>query len=1163
MDKNAIKKYAVWARNELIARVTQKAEQYEITEKKMTPKDADSINGRVLTDAEKNQRKALIEKIQADGFEQVMEEVAYTWFNRFTALRFMEVNNYLPSHTRVFTNETGEFKPQILADAIHLDLEGLDMGKVFELKEANKTEELYKYLLITQCNALSSILPLMFQKIEDYTELLLPDYLLREGSVVDQMISMIPENNFNVNTESGQIEIVGWMYQYYNDERKEEVIDMAGKTAIKKEDIPAATQLFTTDWIVRYIVDNSLGRYWIERHPESGLKQSLKYYASKDDVNSKTVKSNTSPEEITFFDPCIGSGHFALYAFTVLMEIYSECGYSEKEAVESIIKNNLFGMDIDNRASQLAYFSIMMKAREYDRRFFTRNIQPNILPIAESGNIHEDDVRLFANGDEILLREIKGIVEELKDGKEFGSLLHVDKHDYERLFGRLHELRSEIGLFNTIIADLFEPLIRTAQMLSKHYSIVATNPPYLNKYNAKLKDYLADNYKDYSGDLFSVFMYRNFMFCDKDGYTGFMTPFVWMFIKTYEKLRNYIVKEKNIVSLIQFEYSAYEEATVPICAFVMNNRSSNEKGIYIRLSDFKGGMAVQEKKYLEALSDEECRYLYLTSKEDFLKIPGMPIAYWLSDGLLDTFISSKSLSYYGVPKVGLQTGDTNRFLRYWYEPSFERISISTDGKQNTHKWFPICKGGDYRRWYGNNDYVVNWENDGYEIRNFKDDRGRLKSRPQNVDFYFKKGITWNLISSSSFAVRCYPEGMIFDVSANAFFCSDDLYYYIAGVLNSKIIFVLSQILNPTINFSAGVIANLPIKVDQSRISVVDAIVVDAIKSEKEDWDSFENSWNFQSHPLIPAAYKCQKRLQAGTDSEAQVILLSECYRLWEQECECRFTKVKKNEEELNRIFIDIYGLHDELTPEVVDKDVTVRKANLQRDIRGLMSYAIGCMFGRYSLDVPGLVYAGGTWDESKYTTFLPDKDAIIPICDDEYFEDDIVCRFVKFIEVVYGKETMEENLKFIADALGGKGTSREVIRNYFMNEFYADHVKIYQKRPIYWLFDSGKKNGFKCLVYIHRYQPDTTARIRTDYVHEQQSRYRTAIADLENRVNNAGTSERVKLNKQLSSLQAQATEIREYEEKIHHLADQMISIDLDDGVKHNYEIFKDVLAKIK
>lgn len=1154
MDKNAIKKYAVWARNELIAHVTQKAEQYEITEKKTTPKDADSINGRLLTDAEKNQRKALIEKIQADGFEQVMEEVAYTWFNRFTALRFMEVNNYLPSHTRVFTNEAGEFKPQILADAIQLDLEGLDMEKVFELKDANKTEELYKYLLITQCNALSAVLPRMFQKIEHYTELLLPDYLLREGSVIEQMISMIPEDNFDVNTEGGQIEIIGWLYQYYISEKHEEVVDPLHGKVVKKEEVPAATQLFTTDWVVRYLIDNSVGRYWIERNPGSTLADKLTYFVKPKDGTIKTVNEKITPQDVTTFDPCVGSGHFLIYAFDVLMKIYVEYGYSERDAAAEIVKNNLFGLDIDGRASQLAYFSVMMKARQYDRRFFSRNIQPHIIEIAESNTADRTSVEHFYGSDAALKKDVEALLDTLKDAKEYGSILQMPAVDFGRINERFAELGNEISMYNNYLLGDFQAMIRPAEIMSGKYAVVATNPPYMNKYDGKLKEFINSKYKEYSGDLFSVFIYRNFGYCREDGYTGFMTPFVWMFIQTYEKLRNYIVGEKGLVSLIQMEYSAYEEATVPICTFVLENGKTNSLALCFKLSAFKGGMDVQRQKVLEALENPECGYYFEAYQDNFFEIPGTPIAFWSSDIIRNAFKSSSLYDRSVSPSQNV-TGNNGRFVRKHWELTSEKV-----GKRD--QWIFYCKGGGYRKWWGNLDDVVNWTPAARYIYQHGD--GKHASQIINKDYWYKKGITWGLITSSVPSFRVMPEGATYDKGGSTVIVDEEVFNFTLGLLNSNVYISIVSMLNPTLNYQVKDVRSMPLILEHT--DEIGNLVKLAIEESKNDWDAFETSWDFQSHPLAPMAHERKEQLSAGMNSEERkkaVTLLSERYRRWEQECEYRFTELKKNEEELNRIFIDIYGLQDELTPDVEDKDVTVRKADLQRDIRSLLSYAVGCMFGRYSLDVPGLVYAGGTWDASKYTTFQPDKDAIIPICDDEYFDDDIVGRFVKFIEVVYGKETLEENLKFIADALGGKGTSREVIRNYFMNDFYADHLKVYQKRPIYWLFDSGKKNGFKCLVYMHRYQPDTIARIRTDYVHEQQSRYRTAVADLENRINNAGTSERVKLNKQLSSLQAQATEIRGYEEKIHHLADQMISIDLDDGVKHNYEIFKDVLAKIK
>ena len=1161
MDKNAIKKYAVWARRELISRVSQRAALYEITDKGFGDASADSVLGRVMSAEEKRQRQALIAQIREKGYEQVMEEIAYTWFNRFIALRFMEVNGYLPSRVRVFTDDENNFKPQILAEAINMELDGLDMEKVYALKNANDNDALFKYMIIVQCNALSSILPGMFQRISDYTELLFPDNLLREGSVIEQMVVMIPEDNFDVSSEDGQIEIIGWLYQYYISEKHEEVVDPLHGKVVKKEEVPAATQLFTTDWVVRYLIDNSVGRYWIERNPDSTLADKLTYFVKPKDGTIKVVKEKIAPQDVTTFDPCVGSGHFLIYAFDVLMKIYVEYGYSERDAAAEIVMNNLFGLDIDGRASQLAYFSVMMKARQYDRRFFSRGIQPHIFEITESNTADRTSIEHFHGSDTALKKDVEAILDCLKDAKEYGSILQMPAVDFGRINERFAQLGEEISMYNSYLLGEFKAMIRPAEIMSGKYAVVATNPPYLNKYDDKLKEFIFEHYKDYSGDMFSVFMFRNFGFCKTGGYSSFMTPFVWMFIKTYEKLRTFIVSEKTIVSIIQMEYSAFEEATVPICSFIMKNEKNEDMALCFKLSEFKGGMEVQRIKVLEALGNRDCGYYYEANQANFFKIPSCPIAYWVSDNVL-TCYSHKSIYDYANPCKGIDTGDNNIFLRFWHEVSYTSLFVPdghklTDLDFRSKKWFPYNKGGNYRKWYGNNEYVLNWENNGLTLRNFK------KSNLRNKELYFSEGITWSTVTSGNSSFRYFTYGFLFDNGGSCLFANDRL-FYIQGMLNSCVSRELLSI-QPTINNQPGTIGSLPLITSEKESRVQDLVSCN-IGLAKTDWDCDEVSWDFLVHPLVPMAYERQEQLSAGMTSEERkkaVTLLSERYRRWEQECEYRFSVLKKNEEELNRIFIDIYGLQDELTPDVEDKDVSVRKADLQRDIRSLMSYAVGCMFGRYSLDVPGMVYAGGSWDASKFTTFPPDKDAIIPICDDEYFDDDIVGRFVKFIEVVYGKEALEENLKFIADALGGKGTSREVIRNYFMNDFYADHLKVFQKRPIYWLFDSGKKNGFKCMVYMHRYQPDTIARIRTDYVHEQQSRYRTAIADLENRIASGGTSERVKLSKQLTKLQEQAEELRVYEEKIHHLADQMIRIDLDDGVKHNYSLFQDVLAKIK
>ncbi len=1176
MDKNAIKKFAVWARTELIARVSLKGVEYGITEKKIEDANVDSVGGKVLTADEKKQRQALIAEINDKGYKQVMEEVAYIWFNRFSALRFMEVNGYLPSHVRVFTDEENNFKPQIITEAIHLDLDGLDMEKVYELKEAEKTEELYKYLLIVQCNALNKILPGMFQRLSDYTELLLPDNLLREGSVIQQMIELIPEDDWK-----DAVQIIGWLYQYYNSEKKDDVFAALKKNVkITKENIPAATQLFTPDWIVRYMVENSLGRLWLEGHPDvkeqllpTEEEQSAYAAGNRDPEDTKwhyyleeaeqepEVQAQLAeirkeyaaltPDQLKVIDPCSGSGHILAYMFDVLMKIYESYGYTTREAVASIVENNLYGLDIDDRAAQLAYFAVMMKARQYDRRFFSRGIQPHVYAIVESNHVDKFAVDYFCNGDVKLTAAMDTIISELHDAKEYGSILTVTPRDWSALYDRFAEITEDINISRETALRELLPLVQTAQALAQKYDAVVTNPPYMGgrNMNDKLNSFVKENYSEYKSDFFSAFVIHSTEMTKKNGFCGFFTPYVWMFIQSYEQMRKYLYNYATIETLIQFEYSAFEEATVPVCTFAFRNHRLEKKGNYLRLVDFRGGMEVQRLKTLEAIKNHKCGFYYEQSTVDFSKIPGSPVAYWVSNNFMQMFDKGIRLGEIADSKQGMATADNNRFLREWYEIEYSSIYFYAknleDAKISGYKWFPYNKGGEFRKWYGNNDYVVNWENDGYEIKHFVDEKGKLRSRPQNLTYMCKSSVSWSDITSETNAFRYKPEGHFFDITGMSFFSEKDKLYLLA-LCNTKVVAKILEIIAPTMHCQCGDVANIPVIKGNMHRNHIDEIAQKNIEISCKDWDSFEVSWDFQCHPLL-----------------RKVSTIAEAFNQWQAECDERFNHLKSNEEELNRIFIDIYGLQDELTPEVEDKDVTVRKADLGRDIRSFISYAVGCMFGRYSLDVDGLAYAGGEWETSKYASFSADKDNIIPICDDEYFEDDIVGLFVKFVKTVYGADTLDENLKFIADALGGKGQPKDVIRNYFLSDFYSDHCKIYQKRPIYWLFDSGKKNGFKALIYMHRYQPDTIARIRTDYVHEQQARYRTAIADLEQRIANASTGERVKLNKKLTTLQAQDTEIRTYEEKIHHLADQMISIDLDDGVKKNYAIFQDVLAKIK
>ena len=1180
MDKNAIKKFAVWARTELIARVSLKGVEYGITEGNIEDANVDSVGGKVLTADEKKQRQALIAEINDKGYKQVMEEVAYTWFNRFSALRFMEVNGYIPSHVRVFTDEENNFKPQIITEAIHLDLDGLDMEKVYELKDAEKSEELYKYLLIVQCNALNKILPGMFQKIADYTELLLPDNLLREGSVIQQMIELIPEDDWK-----DAVQIIGWLYQYYNSEKKDDVFAALKKNVkITKENIPAATQLFTPDWIVRYMVENSLGRLWLEGHPDvkdqllpTEEEQSAYAAGNRDTEDTKwhyyleeaeqepEVQAQLAeirkeyaaltPDQLKVIDPCSGSGHILAYMFDVLMKIYESYGYTTREAVASIVENNLYGLDIDDRAAQLAYFAVMMKARQYDRRFFSRGIQPHVYAIVESNHVDKFAVDYFCNGDMKLTVAMDTIIKELHDAKEYGSILTVTPQDWSVLYDRFAEITEDINMSrDTALRELL-PLVQVAEALAQKYETVVTNPPYMGmrNMNDKLNDFIKEKYADYKADFFSSFVIHSSEMTKKNGFCGFFTPYVWMFIQSYENMRNYLYNQATIETLIQFEYSAFEEATVPVCTFAFRNDYVKRKGCYLRLVDFRGGMEVQRQKSLEAILNHKCGFYYEQSTDDFSKIPGSPVAYWVNENVAKAFDTGKTLSSVARTRQGLASSDNNRFLKLWWEPSFVKIGFGMKNaeiaKQSRRKWFPCNKGGEFRKWYGNNVYVVNWENDGKEMLEYA---AKLYGSPtrtiKNIAYYFQGGMTWGTITSGKLSMRHSPVGFIPEHAGGMIplLHWGEKEEYLLGMMNSNTAMLFLSFLSPTLRFTEGPVGLVPILYDKRYCGNIAHIVKNCESDSILDWDSFETSWDFRHHPLL-----------------RKVPTIAEAFEQWQAECDNRFNQLKANEEELNRIFIDIYGLQDELTSEVEDKDVTVRKADLSRDIRSFISYAVGCMFGRYSLDVDGLAYAGGEWDVSKYVSFAADKDNIIPICDDEYFEDDIVGLFVEFVKTVYGVDMLDENLKFIADALGGKGQPKEVIRNYFLNDFYKDHCKIYQKRPIYWLFDSGKKNGFKALIYMHRYQPDTIARIRTDYVHEQQARYRTAIADLEQRIANVSTGERVKLNRKLTTLQAQDTEIRTYEEKIHHLADQMISIDLDDGVKKNYAIFQDVLAKIK
>lgn len=1149
MNKSAIKTYAVWARTELIKLVTQRAYEYEVTADNTPAYNTDSVHGRPLENEEKKQLNELIDEVNKHGFEHVIEEVAYTWFNRFIALRYMEVNNYLPQKVRVFTNENNEFKPELLTDAIHIELDGLDKQKVFDFIDHNNQEDLYKYLLLTLCNDMNQYLPDMFASISDYKSLLMPNNLLREDSIIGRMIADIDEDSWN-----DQVQIIGWLYQYYNSELKDIIMKKKNYT---KDDIPAATQLFTPDWIVRYMTENSLGRLWLDGHPDFDHRK-WKYYLEEAEQEQEVLEqlekireehAKLKPEDIKVLDPCMGSGHILVYAFDVLMDIYRDSGYTDRNAAKSILENNIYGLEIDERAYHLAYFALMMKARSYNRRILSKDTKVNILEIREPiGELKEEYDHYL--GDYAELSHY--LVNEFAEAKELGSIINLSCtfEQLEELEGYLNNLKSS-SMNQDMVSDaeineineLMSPLIRQTKLLVQKYDVVITNPPYMAPSSIQ-KKYVQNNYPDSKSDLFAIFIEKCNELTKKDAYQAMITMHSWMFLSSYEKLRKKLLKDNVIINMAHLGARAFEDIggeIVQTTAFVLEKSFiSIYKSKYKRLVNYNS----QVSKENEYLID---RNIYVSLSRNFSKIPGSPIAYWASENIAKAFEVGKDITDYIDSFQGIITGNNDKFLRYWFEVLSDKIPFHAANMQKVdlskQYWIPYNKGGEFRKWYGIQDYVVYWKNG-------PDDKTRGKKGFS--DYYLRKYVAWSYTISNSIATRIYPEGFLWDVRGSGIMDKTNMLLYLEGLISSKVGITLFKVNNSTLSCQVENIIKLPIILDNDRKKLIDDLVEKNNNISKTEWDSFEVSWDFQHHPFL-----------------RKVPSISEAFDQWQAECDGRFTQLRANEEELNRNFIDIYGLQDELTPEIEENDITVRKADLVRDVKSFISYAVGCMFGRYSLDTEGLAYAGGEWDNNKYKTFIPDADDIIPICDEDYFADDIVSRFIEFVRCVYGDDTSEENLKFISDALGGNGNPRDVLRNYFLKDFFKDHCNIYQvtgsgKRPIYWQFESGKKNGFKALVYIHRYTPDLIARMRTGYIHPLQSQYRTQIEMLNNQIDEASsTSEKVRLQKQLKKITEQAEELGKYEEKIHHWADKMEPMDLDDGVKVNYAKFQELLAKIK
>ena len=1200
MNKNAIKKFAIDARNKLIASVTDKAGMLGITPDNCSEaitkgadfgeyKTAAGTEG-TLNKKQCEQRRKLVDQIHARGFEAVVEEVAYTWFNRICAIRFMEVNDYMyPVRVRVLSSEKeGKNEPDVVTMAPEIDWDFTDKEReeIIDAKMNNRLDDLFRMLFIKQCNLLHEVLPGLFEETEDYTEMLLNISFTNEADVIRMLVDGIDEKDFNITTvdedgkAAGQVEIIGWLYQYYNTEPKNKAF--AKKCKITKEEVPAVTQLFTPDWIVRYMVENSLGRMWIEGHSDDELKSKWKYYLDEAkqeesvqlELNKiKAEYATLKPEDIKLIDPCMGSGHILVYAFDVFMQIYENAGWSQRDAAQSIIQNNIYGLDIDDRAAQLSYFAVLMKARQYDRRILTRGIEPNVYAVQESNGINRDQLKYFGTGltdteKNTAVSQMEGLLNTLNDAKEYGSLVNVEDFDWELLekFAENTDIESQIsfhtyGLDET--AEQLRRLTRIGKVMAQKYEVVVTNPPYAGTSNlsAKVNNFVKKNYPDSKADLFAVFIERCGEMLKKNGYQAMITMHSWMFLSSFEKLRVKL-QQQTIVNMAHLGARAFEEIggeVVQTTSFVLSKKHEDKYvGIYCRLVE-PNNQAEKENSFIRK------EKIYRAKQNDFKKIPGSPVAYWVNEKVYHVFENGVRFKTIGDTRQGMATSDVNRFTRLWYEVdccnigwNYSKLDSTEDG---VHTWYPYIKGGTFRKWYGNEDYLVNWKFNGKEVKEYAAKLYKSYSRTiKNISEYLKPCISWGMVTTNNLSVRYYPAGHIFDIAGCCCFSNDEVRLYLLGFLNSCIANTFCKILNPTINMNVGDIGNLPLIVSKTYKEKVDFLVERCIELAKLDWNSFETSWDFKCHPLISVISQNRTLFEDTSDID-----LSECYICWENECNERFNQLKANEEDLNSIFIDIYGLQDELTPEVEDKDVTVCKADLQRDIKSQISYAVGCMFGRYSLNKEGLGYAGGEWDESIYSTFAPDRDNIIPICDEEYFSDDIVSRFCEWVKIVYGEKSLETNLDFIAKALGNKGnTSREVIRNYFLNDFFKDHCNTYSvtgsgKRPIYWLFDSGKQNGFKALIYMHRYDEDTVGRVRTDYLHKAQKYVETAMQSAQYTIDNAtSVSEKSKATKAVTKYTKQLAEMKIYDEAIAHVANQRIKIDLDDGVKVNYAKFQGV-----
>ena len=1189
MDKSAIRNFSIEARKILMKSAETEAGFYGVTRKGCNnpiQKGNDFEVYETLAGTENRiygsdikKRANLVEAVETLGFDQVIEETAYTWFNRIIAIRFMEVNDYLPTRVRVLSSETRSNTPDIVMQSLDVDLNMTpdELEKVQKAKDENRYDDAFRMLFVKQCNELNAILPGLFEKTDDYMELLLKLSYTSDG-VVRMLVDTVAEDNFNVETE-GQVEIIGWMYQYYNTELKDDTFAKLKKNVkITKERIPAATQLFTPDWIVRYMVENSVGRVWIEhlraidslidekaKEEEFGWKYYLPEAEQETEVQEKLVEIRKSylslePKDITCIDPCMGSGHILVYMFDVLMDIYRSEGFSEREASFSILDNNIRGLDIDRRAYQLSYFALMMKARGYNRLFFRgyhseigerRVVKPVVFAIEESNDINREQLKYFgADLNEIdknnALDQMKELLDSLKCAKEYGSILNIGNYDWG-LLSKYAATENTGGQIN------FEPLrieytqkkllnlIEQGRVMAEKYWIVSTNPPYMGVANGlpEFNDFIKKNYPVGKIDLYSVFIEKCTNMTTNLGCYAMITQHSWMFLSSFEALRK-ILLQKNIKNMVHLGARAFDEIAgevVQTVAFIISNIFIEKyKGVYHRLLEYSG-----ERNKAMAFLDK--KNIHVSEQDTFNKIQGSPLAYWISNTLRESFVNETPMGEIAMTRRGLQTGDTPRFVRCWFEVDINKCRLPMKENLNA-KWYMLNSGGTYRKWYGNIVNIVNWKDDGNEIKNTG------KSIIPSEDLYMKTVVSWNKISSGRISVR-YQENNIIPGDASPFLYTDDekLLLFLQAFMNSRVVDAMIKVISPTLNFEVGNLAKLPIKRNEEYEEKIYNLCKKNIAIMKKNWDSYEISYDYNFNQMV----------------EKNECLIKKSYEKMKFEQEIMRNELRNNEEQINKLFVDLYDLVDEISISVDDEDLSINIDNEKKAIKELISYAVGCIFGRYSLDEKGLVFAGGMWDESRYHKFIPDNDGIISITDTDYFKDDIVSKFEEFVRIVYGNDTFEDNIKFIAEVLGNKGnTSREVIRNYFINDFFKDHCNMYSvnasgKRPIYWLFDSGKQNGFKCLIYMHRYSKETLNLIRSEYLHKTEDAVENVLKNAEYIIQTSSSAvEKAKATKDRDKYVKQLNEMRIYYQALSHLAIQKIEINLDNGVKNNYQLFQDI-----